>query len=287
MIQRTISNLYTPHSEQGFLGAGHVARSVLTGGFAKTDPFIFLMDDMLDKKDYEPAGGPHPHAGFETVSLLVDGEIKEMLESMKKGDFQVMTAGSGTVHTETIEGPTKGRLFQMWLNLPRKDRWVTPRIQILPAEQVPVLDKEGVNMRLYSGTLAGIHSPIKNYTPLIAAEFTMKVGADTSVQLPARFNTFLYIISGSVLIADKKINHDQVAWLDVFDTEADSNLTVQAGEDGARFVLYAAEPTHESIVSYGPFIADTQAEIADLYKQYRNGLMTHIAAAPEAQKLTY
>ncbi|GAB4036015.1 pirin family protein [Spirosoma jeollabukense] len=287
MRQRTVYRLYTPHNEQGFLGTGHVARTVLTGGFTQTDPFIFLMDDMLDKKDDEPAGGPHPHAGFETVSLLIDGEIKEMMESMKKGDFQVMTAGSGTVHTETIDGPTQGRLLQMWLNLPRKDRWVTPRIQILPAEQVPVLDKEGVNMRLYSGSLAGIHSPIKNYTPLIVAEFTMKAGVDTSVQFPARFNAFMYVISGSVWIAGKHINQDQVAWLDVFDSEEESNLTMQAGEDGVRFVLYAAEPTHENIFSYGPFIADTQAEIADLYKQYRSGTMKHIATAPEDQKLIY
>ncbi|SOD96950.1 pirin family protein [Spirosoma fluviale] len=287
MIHRTVSSLYTPRNERGFLGAGHVARTVLTGGFAKTDPFIFLMDDMLDKTDDEPAGGPHPHAGFETVSLLIDGEIKEMLESMKKGDFQLMTAGSGTVHTETIDGSTKGRLFQLWLNLPRKDRWVTPRIQILPAEQVPVLEKDGVNMRLYSGTLAGIRSPVKNYTPLITAEFTMKAGVDTSVQLPARFNAFLYVISGSVQIADTQINHDQVAWLDIFDTQEASDLTMQAGENGVRFVLYAAEPTHEPIVSYGPFIADTQTEIADLYKYYRDGTMKHIATAPEAQKLTF
>ncbi|AKD57001.1 pirin family protein [Spirosoma radiotolerans] len=287
MIQRTVSSLYTPHDEQGFLGAGHVARSVLKGGFAKTDPFIFLMDDILDKKDNEPAGGPHPHAGFETVSLLIDGEIKEKLESIKKGDFQIMTAGSGTVHTETIDGPTKGRLFQMWLNLPRKDRSVAPRIQILPAEHVPVVDKDGVYMRLYSGTLAGIHSPVQNYTPLIAAEFDLKAGVDTSVQFPASFNAFLYVISGSMQIAGKDIKADQVAWLDLFDTEEDSRLTMQAGENGVRFVLYAAKPTHEAIVSYGPFIADTQAEIADLYKRYRSGLMKHIATAPEAQKLTY
>eukprot|EP01098_Paradermamoeba_levis_P015971 TRINITY_DN8396_c0_g1_i1.p1 TRINITY_DN8396_c0_g1~~TRINITY_DN8396_c0_g1_i1.p1 ORF type:complete len:288 (-),score=-0.20 TRINITY_DN8396_c0_g1_i1:301-1164(-) len=287
MIQRTVSRLYTAHNEQGFLGAGHVARTVLTGGFAKTDPFIFLMDDMLDKKDNEPAGGPHPHAGFETVSLLIDGEIKAGLESMKKGDFQLMTAGSGTVHTETIDGPTKGRLFQMWLNLPRKDRWVSPRIQLLPAEHVPVLNKAGVNMRLYSGALAGLNSPIKNYTPLIAAEFTMKAGVDTSVQFPANFNAFLYVISGSVQIEGKDIHQDQVAWLDIVDSEEDSNLTMQAGENGARFVLYAAKPTDEAIVSYGPFIADTQAEIADLYKQYRNGMMKHIAAAPETPRLTF
>lgn len=287
MVQRNIASLYTPPDERGFLGAGHIARSVVTGGFQKTDPFIFLMDDWLDKKNDEPAGGPHPHAGFETVSLLIDGEIKEMLESMKKGDFQIMTAGSSTIHTETIEGPTKGRLFQLWLNLPRKDRWATPRIQILPAEHVPVVNKEGVYMRLYSGSLAGIQSPVQHYTALIVAEFELKAGVGTSVQFPANFNAFLYVISGSLQIAGKAIDHDQVGWLDVVDTEEDSTLTMQAGENGGRFVLYAAKPTHDNIVSYGPFIADTQAEIADLYKQYRNGAMKYIATVPEAQKLTY
>src|SRR6185437_4024952 len=103
LVKRKIARIYSPQDEPGFLGMGHIARRVVTGSFAETDPFIYLMDDMLDKKDYSPAGGPHPHAGFETVSLLVDGEITEMLESMKKGDFQIMTAGSGIVHTETID----------------------------------------------------------------------------------------------------------------------------------------------------------------------------------------
>ena len=121
-IKRELVRVYTPKEEQGFLGGGHIARALLMGSFKDTDPFIALMDDQLDKKDRTPAGGPHPHAGFETVSLMVEGEIVEMLESMKKGDVQIMTAGSGIVHTETINEPTKGRLFQLWLNLPMKDR---------------------------------------------------------------------------------------------------------------------------------------------------------------------
>src|SRR6266436_14508 len=102
IIKRKLIKIYTPQKEHGFLGPGHIARPLLMGDFTETDPFIALMDDMLDKKDNSPAGGPHPHAGFETVSLLVDGKITEMLESMKKGDFQIMTAGSGIIHTETI-----------------------------------------------------------------------------------------------------------------------------------------------------------------------------------------
>lgn len=205
MIKRTIEKIFPPKTTAGFLGAGHTARSVLNGNFAETNPFIFLMDDMLDKKDDQPAGGRHPHAGFETVSLMVDGEIKEMMESMKKGDFQVMTAGKGVVHTETIDGPVKGRLFQMWLNLPKKDRWVVPRIQILSAEQVPVWENKGVYMRLYSGEIAGLRSPVQNYTPLITAEFEIKGDVTHEITIPANFNSFLYVISGSVEIAGKEI----------------------------------------------------------------------------------
>lgn len=287
MIQRSVTKIYTPPNERGFLGGGHIARSVVTGGFSQTDPFIFLMDDMLDKKDHDPAGGPHPHAGFETVSLLIDGEIKERLESMKKGDFQLMTAGSGTIHTETIDGPTKGRLFQMWLSLPNVNRWVTPRLQILPAERVPTFNQEGVQLRLYSGSLAGIHSPVQNYTPLIVAEFELQPSVAYPVQFPANYNAFLYVISGSLKIDTQTINQDQVAWLDLFKEETTSDLRMQAGEAGVRFVLYAARPTNDAIVSHGPFIANTPDEIKDLYSQYRSGNMQHIAAASDAQKLIY
>src|SRR5882762_10968909 len=150
-FKRKLIKIYTPQKENGFLGPGHTARRLLIGDFTETDPFIALMDDILDKKDNSPAGGPHPHAGFETVSLLVDGKIGDMIESLKAGDFQIMTAGSGIVHTETIDRPMKGRLFQMWLNLSKKDRWTTPRVQNLPAAHVPVLAGNGVNIRLYSG----------------------------------------------------------------------------------------------------------------------------------------
>ena len=92
-----------PQGEPGFLGRGHIARPVITGRFSESDPFIMLMDDMLDKKDNEPVGGPHPHAGFETVSFLLEGEIGDEAHKMKAGDFQIMTAGSGIVHTETID----------------------------------------------------------------------------------------------------------------------------------------------------------------------------------------
>src|SRR5687767_8408626 len=102
-IKRHIVKVETPQGQPGFLGAGHMARPVVGGNFGETDPFFMLMDDFLDKKDYVPAGGPHPHAGFETVTLLLEGELGDEAYKMQGGDFQLMTAGSGIVHTETID----------------------------------------------------------------------------------------------------------------------------------------------------------------------------------------
>src|SRR4249919_2168390 len=98
-IKRKLAKVYEPKGQPGFLGAGHIARPLLTGNFSESDPFIILMDDMLDKKDNEPVGGPHPHAGFETVSLMLEGELGVGAHKMKEGDFQMMTAGSGVIHT--------------------------------------------------------------------------------------------------------------------------------------------------------------------------------------------
>src|ERR687890_1906910 len=121
--KRNLIRIETPKPEPGFLGPDHTARAVITGGFSASDPFILLMDDYLDKKDNTPVGGAHPHAGFETVSLLLEGEVGDAAHKMKSGDFQIMTAGSGIVHTETIEKIARMRLLQLWLNLPKKERW--------------------------------------------------------------------------------------------------------------------------------------------------------------------
>src|SRR5687767_7776720 len=112
-IKRNIVKVETPQGQPGFLGAGHTARPVVGGNFAETDPFFILMDDFLDKKDHEPAGGPHPHAGFETVSLLLEGELGDAAHKMHSGDFQLMTAGSGIIHTEIIDKPGKMRILQL------------------------------------------------------------------------------------------------------------------------------------------------------------------------------
>ncbi|WP_353721147.1 pirin-like C-terminal cupin domain-containing protein [Dyadobacter sp. 676] len=288
-ITRRIASIKTPPVQPGFLGPDHTARAVIYNEFAHSDPFILLMDDFLDKKDDKPVGGPHPHAGFETVSLLLEGEIGDETHTMKQGDFQMMTAGSGIVHSETIEGRSRMRLLQLWLNLPKADRWAEPRVQDLAFDNAPAAEKNGVRMVLYSGSFAGLHSPVKNHVPLVVADMRLQPGARLNETLPASYNAFLYVIEGEIRIGDDEQNlrSNQIGWLDRGEAGAISDISVLAGNVGARAVLYAGEPQHDEIVSYGPFISDHQDEIKGLYNDFRHGKMKHVSTLGDGQRFHY
>jgi redox-sensitive bicupin YhaK (pirin superfamily) len=285
--KRKLIKVNTPAGQPGFLGPHHIARPVISGSFSDTDPFIMLMDDMLDKKDNTPVGGAHPHGGFETVSLLLEGEMGDEAHKMKSGDFQIMTAGSGIVHTETIEKVAKMRLLQLWLNLPKKDRWARPRVQDLPSAHAPSLTEAGVHIRLYSGHLSGLRSPVENYVPIIVADITIEAGTSTIQHLPANYNTFLYVIKGSVKVGEegRQLNEDQVGWLDLSSDDVESDLLLTAGEEGVSFVLYAGRSTGDNIVAHGPFIGGSSEDIKRLYQEYREGKMKHISTLPDSQRI--
>jgi quercetin 2,3-dioxygenase len=289
LVKRKLVRKYKPAGNPGFLGTGHTARAVVQGEFRDTDPFILLMDDWLDKKTDEPVGGPHPHAGYETVSLLLDGEIGDEAHKMKAGDLQLMTAGGGIIHTETISGKIRMRLLQLWLTLPKKDRWTTPRVQDISQDHVPSISLDGVEIKLYSGSLTGISSPVKNHTPLIIADIRMQPAASVVLNIPASWSTFLYGLDGSLLIGDEKtmLDHDEAGWLDKIAGEGDSELILSAGKSGAGFVLYSGQPQGDPIVSHGPFIGDTTDDINRLYREFRAGKMRHIATVPESQRIVW
>ncbi len=276
---RNLISVQRPLPQQGFLGEGHTARAVIQTGYRQSDPFILLMDDMLDKKDEKPVGGPHPHAGFETVSLLLEGEMGDGAHKMKAGDFQIMTAGSGVVHTETIARKVKMRLMQLWLNLPKDKRRTTPKLQHLSLKDVPIVSENGLNIKVYSGSFAGATSPVSNYVPLILADIQMQAGRSTLQSLPSPFTTFLYVLEGSVKAGhdNQIIDQNQVGWLDRYTDNTSSEISLTAGDTGTRFLLYSAQPQGDRIVSRGPFIADNDEDISRLYSEYRQGKMNDIS----------
>jgi len=283
---KKLYQVYNPPAHAGFLGQGHIARPVIQLDFAESDPFILLMDDILDKKDDTPAGGPHPHAGFETVTFVIDGEIGEGSHKLGAGDFEMMTAGSGVVHTETITKKTKLRLLQLWLNLPKKERWAQPRLQRLLASHAPSRHDDGLKVSVYSGSFAGLKSSIQNHTPFILADVKLDPGKTLREKIPGHYTTFIYVLQGKVSTGDVKaiVEKDQVGWFEHSD-ESDSTLLLQGGNEGARFVLYAAEPQKHAIVSHGPFIADSMEEIRNLYADYREGKIQHINDVSEEQRI--
>ena len=290
IIKRKLVTVQTPSAQPGFLGAGHKARTVIQVPYDESDPFILLMDDVLDKTDDEPAGGPHPHAGFETVSLLLEGEIGDSAHKMRAGDFQKMTAGGGIIHTETIDRKAKLRLLQLWTVLPKKDRWTLPKVQDLPLGAVPKYVGNGVEIRVYSGTWAGTSSPLQNHTPMIIADIQLDAGVSTIQHVPASYSTFLYVIAGNVKVGDDVNNvlgENNVGWLDRFSEDASSEVVLTAGASPARVVLYSGQPQGDEIVAHGPFIGDTEADIRRLYQEFRQGKMKHISTVPAEQRILW
>ena len=277
--QRRISRVVNvPQATPGFVGPGHLAAPVVSGdNFEMTDPFILLMDDHLDIGN-RPLGGPHPHAGFETVTLILDGAIYDRDEggTLNAGEVQWMTAGSGVIHNEDVKTKGKVRLLQLWLTLPKKERWTEPDFQVFHSDSIPVRHEPGAEIRVYSGSSGDLRSAARNHVPVTMAEIRLEARASAEQEVPALFNGFVFVVDGSVQIGGTTLNTGQVGWLDRPSDDRPSDkgasvVRVVAGESGARLILYAGQPQGDPIVSYGPFIGDAKLDIARLFTEYQAG----------------
>lgn len=282
MIHRSISKVTQSHWHNGFLGTGHKAKAVLDGtSFEESDPFILFMDDLLDLPGGEPVGGPHPHAGFETLTLVLEGNEKDW----QTGSFELMTAGKGIIHTEEITSEQKLRILQVWLVLPPENRWTQPKWQRILLEDVPKIKTNSYEIRVYSGTSNGLTSPLKNHTPFTLVDFRLDRGAEVIQEIPAQYNGLVYVLKGSIKVSNKIIKAEQTGWLSQSNETGNSELQFQALEDGTHFVLYAGQPHNVPVVQYGPFVADSMEEIARLYKEFR--AFPHLNDLPQDQKVNY
>jgi redox-sensitive bicupin YhaK (pirin superfamily) len=287
LYQRRISRIYNvPELAPGFVGPGHLAAPVIPPeDFAINDPFILLMDDHLDIGD-RPVGGAHPHAGFETVTLLLQGSIYDRDEGgfIEAGEVQWMTAGRGIIHGENVGAKGKVRLLQLWLTLPKADRWTEPGFQTIHTDAVPVRRENGAEVRIYSGGSGSLRSTTLNHVPVTITEITLEPHASIDQEIPSSYNGFVFTLRGSIHAGadNTSLKTGQTGWLDRPQVDGASLLRVTAGEEGARLVLYAGQPQGDPIVSYGPFIGDSKRDIARLYTEFQSGQFVRLSELVKA-----
>jgi quercetin 2,3-dioxygenase len=275
-LQRSISRIVTPGP--AVAGCQKVRHSFIeviqADDFIDTDPFIRLTDDRLENGNKE-IGAPHPHAGFEALGLLLEGAIRNRDNGalLNAGDLIWLTAGSGIIHNENVETATPVHALQLWLTLPKADRWTAPAIQDLRLGAIPLRRTPGVEVRLYSGVSGEFHAATQNHVPLTLADIQMSGGSVFSQEAPTWYNGFVYVLSGAARFGVGAIllHEGQIGWLDRPDDDRRALLSIAAGENGVRFIFAAGQPQRDPIVTYGPFVADSQSEIYRLYREYCSG----------------
>ena len=280
LAERRIERVVTaPPPQPGFIGEGHEAVAIVEpGDFARSDPFIVLMDDRLDLAPGRRAGEAHPHAGFDVVTFVVEGGFRDRDEGLlDAGDVMWMTAGSGVIHNEDSEPIGRTRILQLWLKLPSAYRWSPPRLQLVRGHSVPVRREEGVEVRVYSGRSGNIQSTTLNYTPTTLVDMRLGPGATLDQQLAASWNGFVYVLEGDLLAGTARVEAGQVAWIAAAEGPGETALRLAGGTSGARAVLYAAERQNVPIVSHGPFIGESRADLMRISRSYVEGRMPRVS----------
>ncbi len=240
MSERGIGRVVTTAAPSpGFIGEGHTAVSVIDPKeFSHNDPFIVLMDDRIDLEPGREAGGAHPHGGFETVTFVVEGELRDRDEgTLRTGDVLWMTAGSGVIHNENVVPLEKSRILQLWLTLPQHDRWAAPRFEHIARDAAPARREPGVEARVYSGSSGSARATTHNYVPVTLVDLRLQPGARFEQELPDSYNGFLYALDGAISVGEERtrLTAGQVGWLaEVADTSSVGALHLTAGENCAR-----------------------------------------------------
>ena len=270
-LQRVIPSI--PASD----GAGvKLRRSLGASQLARHDPFLMLDEFYSDDPDDYLAGFPsHPHRGFETVTYMLDGHMQHKdsggnTGDLGPGDVQWMTAARGLVHSEMpqqAEGRMRG--FQLWLNLPAKEKMKAPAYRDIPATDIPVVKVPGGEVKVIAGLFAGTTGAVHGgSTDPHYWDVHLEPGAAFEAALPAGHSAFLYAYEGEAAVgADATALPHRAAGL-LSDGDA---VRIQAGAQGARVLVLAAKPIREPIVQYGPFVMNTREEIEQAIADYQAG----------------
>lgn len=282
-----IVNAKTTTEGEGFT----VHRSFPNNVVRDFDPFL-LLDEMgpIDLPPNQAKGAPdHPHRGFETVTYVIDGafEHKDSHGNQGRilaGDVQWMTAGSGVIHSEMPEkefSKKGGRLhaFQLWVNLPKKDKMANPRYQDILSKEIPkVVSSDGkVKITIIAGESLGQSAIIDTKIPIMYLHLSMKPGSSFTQPVPKNYNVFAYVAKGEVLFGEDRLSvkKEQAAF---FEKDGDK-ISIHAPEDSigpSEILIIGGSPIGDPVVRYGPFVMNTEEEIQQALEDYKNGKMGKI-----------
>jgi quercetin 2,3-dioxygenase len=299
--ERAVVSVTTAPS--GFEGEGFPVRRAFGGvSLSDLDPFVHM--DQMGEVEYaagEPKGTPwHPHRGFETVTYMIDGTFRHQDSNgggglITNGDTQWMTAGGGILHIE--EPPedlvASGGLFhgfQLWVNLPARLKMTPPRYQDIRAAQVALLSSKdgGALLRLIAGELDGHAGPGVTHTPITLVHATVSPGAQVRIPWRSDFNALAYVLAGAgsvgtglVSTGHRPVHTGQLA---VFGPGESLTFAADAKMDGPSptldVLLLGGEPIREPVATYGPFVMNTKAELAQAFEDYQKGRLGTIPAQP-------
>lgn len=259
-------------------GAGVSLTRVLTGKLQRRlDPFLMLDAFGSDDPDDYIAGFPdHPHRGFETITYMLAGRMRHRDSAgheglLENGGMQWMIAGRGAIHSEIPEqedGLMEG--FQLWLNLPARNKMAAPWYKDFPADEIPAYrTPEGVIVKVIAGSSNGVAGAMtREVTEPLYLDIHLPAGSRFATALPPGHNAFLYVYRGSVNVEQTRIESQRMG---ILENSPDSDGIELMAEDEARLILIAGKPLHEPIVQYGPFVMNTQQEIHQALDDFRNG----------------
>jgi len=248
----------------------------------------FLLLDHAGPADFAPSDkargvGWHPHRGFETVTVVLDGEVDHEDTAgnggrIASGDVQWMTAGAGLLHKEmhSPEFTRRGGRFQalqLWVNLPAKSKMTPPRYQTLLARDVPVvsLPRDGGSVRVIAGGFGGAKGPARTFTPVNLLDVNLRAGHSMRLNLRDGFSGALYVLKGRIVVNSERASETELV---VLDREGDEVL-IEAGSDARLFVMNGA-PIDEPLAGYGPFVMNTPGEIQQAFADLHHGRLGKI-----------
>ena len=243
------------------------------------DPFLMLDEFRSDSSGDYIAGFPsHPHRGFETVTYMLAGRMRHGDNQgnsglLTAGSVQWMTAGRGIVHSEMPEqeeGLMQG--FQLWVNLPAKDKMSAPRYQDIAPERIPEVQlAAGVTARVLVGEQGGVRGPVENIaTDPLYLDLHLDAGASAEVELNPTHNSFVYAYEGVAKIGEGASSELLRGDLGVLTLGGDK-VRISAPQAAARLILVAGKPLNEPVAKYGPFVMNTQEQIVQAIEDFRSG----------------